>query len=163
MAPTTAAAPSSPEGSVRNSTHHSTLSAPGSAGKNHSKLPNKALAGQTGGGAGDAATRRLEVVERPPPRRRLTKAQRDQRARAAFLAYLEAAKVAADKRHQRYIQGKAAFLGVTVDEAEKKAQAENKASRLSAQKNWANSHIREPITSEHTVWTDKEQGWITKE
>ena len=165
MAPTTAAAPSSPEGSVRNSTQHTTLSAPGSAGKNHSKLPNKALAGQTGGDAGDAATARLTAVSqfpKPPPR--LTKSQRAQIARAAaFSAYLAAAKVHAAKRHERYIQTKAKDDNLTVDEAEKKAQAENEASRLSVQKKWANSHIRKPSTSLRVVWTDKEEGWITKE
>jgi len=146
---------SSHEASVLNRT----LPTQGSAGKS-TKPPDRALAGQTGGGAGDAATRRLEVVSLQPPPRRLTKAQKEALALAAVVA---ADKAAAAGRRQRYIQGRAALLGVTVDEAEKKAQAENEASRLWAQKKWANSHIREPRTSPDIVWGGKDVGWVPRE
>ena len=163
MAPTTAAAPSSPTGSAVRNAQHRKQHAPGGAGKSHTKSPDKALASQTGGDAGDAAATRFEAVSVPPPPC-LTKAQTAQRARAAaFSAYLAAAKVDAARRHQLYIRKKAKSDGSTVDEAEKKAQAENAAERALAQKKWGNSHIREPSTNLRVVWADKEEGWITKE
>lgn len=157
MATTNAAGTSSRTDSAASDALRRRLSATG-AGKSHPNPPDRGLAGQTGGGAGDAATRRLEVVSLPPPPRRLTKAQKEALALAAALA---ADKAVVARRHQRYIQGKAASLGVTVEEAETIAQAENAQRCALAQQKFADSRTRESRPSEYTVWTDNEGGWIT--
>jgi len=154
MPPTKAAAATSnsTENAVGNA-QHMTQAAQGGAGKS-TKPPNKALAVQTGSVASAAAATRLGVVDTPPPR--LTMDQQ-------IAADIADAKAASAKRHQRYIQVKAASLGVTEDQAEKIAQAENANARALAQKNWADIHTRKSSTSPDIVWCGKDVGWVTRE